>query len=61
MGYGLAAGGVRAAEETAMVLVAGLVLLALFSLISILLGSEDGGEKTDPYRSVATWVRYGLR
>ena len=44
-----------------MVLVAGLVLLALFSFISILLGSEDGGETTDPYRSVATWVRYGLR
>jgi hypothetical protein len=44
-----------------MVLVAGLVLLALFSLISILLGSEDGRETTDPYRSVATWVRFGLR
>jgi hypothetical protein len=44
-----------------MVLVTALVILALFSLISIALGSEDGRETTDPDRSLATWALFARR
>lgn len=50
-----------------MVLVTGIALLALFSLVSILLGSEDGreapggGGQPDPARYVATWLISGGR
>ena len=43
-----------------MLLVFALAGLALFSLLSILLSTEDGRESADP-NPLATWVRFGLR
>ncbi len=51
--------GVPAAEVRAMVIVAGIAFLALFSLVSILLGSEDGREAPDPTGQIATWILFG--
>lgn len=51
-----------AAEVQTMVLVTVLALLALFSLISILLGSEDGREapggtgRFDPASNIVSWM-----
>jgi len=64
---GRSADDVHPAEVRAMVLVTGIALLALFSLVSILLGSEDGreapggGGQPDPARYVATWLVSGGR
>ena len=44
-----------------MLLVIAIAALALFSVISILLGSEDGREPRHPIESLSTWVRFGLR
>ena len=44
-----------------MLLVFALAGLALFSLLSILLGTEDGRETADHSPQLATWVRFGLR
>ena len=44
-----------------MLLVFALAGLALFSLLSILLGVEDGRESTKPNPRHYTWVRFGLR
>jgi hypothetical protein len=44
-----------------MLLVIAIAALALFSVISILLGSEDGRELRHPQESMSTWVRFGLR
>jgi hypothetical protein len=44
-----------------VLLVFALGALALFSLLSILLGSEDGREPTKPSPKEYTWVRFGLR
>lgn len=44
-----------------MVLATGLGLLALFSLISILLGSEDPRRPADPRDDILFWLRYGVR
>jgi hypothetical protein len=41
--------------------VIGLGFLALFSVISILLGNEDPRPETDPRYSIAWWARYGAR
>jgi hypothetical protein len=35
--------------------------LALFSILSIVLGAEDSRESTAPSPKIATWVRFGLR
>ena len=53
--------GVHAAEESIMLLVIAIAGLALFSVISILLGSEDGREPSDPTLYVSTWVKLGRR
>lgn len=50
-----------AAEVPTMVLATGLGLLALFSLISILLGSEDPRRPADPRDDILFWLRYGVR
>ena len=39
----------------------GLGFLALFSVISILLGNEDPRHSTDPRDELGTWMRYGIR
>jgi hypothetical protein len=39
----------------------GLGFLALFSMISILLGSEDPRPDTDPRDTLAWWARYSAR
>ena len=52
---------VHAAEEPTMVLVTILVVLALFSIISIALGSEDGRETTDPRQNLANWTLFVRR
>jgi hypothetical protein len=44
-----------------VLLVFALAGLALFSLLSILLSTEDGRESADPGSQIATWVRFGLR
>jgi hypothetical protein len=44
-----------------VLLVFALAGLALFSLLSILLSTEDGRESADPSPELATWVRFGLR
>ena len=44
-----------------MLLVFALAGLALFSLLSILLGTEDGRESADHSPQVPTWIRFGLR
>ena len=44
-----------------MVLVTALVILALFSIISIALGSEDGRETTDPGHNLANWTLFVRR
>jgi len=44
-----------------MVLVTVLVILALFSIISIALGSEDGRETTDPRQTLANWTLFVRR
>ena len=45
-----------------MLLVIAIAGLALFSVISILLGSEDRREPRDPAQQpLSTWVRFGLR
>ncbi len=44
-----------------MVLATGFGLLALFSLISILLGSEDPRQTPDPREDPIFWLRFGLR
>ena len=44
-----------------MLLVFALAGLALFSILSILLGTEDGRESTNPGPPLATWVRFGRR
>jgi hypothetical protein len=44
-----------------VLLVIALAGLALFSLLSIVLGVEDGRESTKPNAKQYTWVRFGLR
>ena len=44
-----------------VLLVIALAGLALFSLLSILLGVEDGRESPRPNARHYTWVRFGLR
>jgi hypothetical protein len=44
-----------------VLLVFALAGLALFSLLSILLSTEDGRESADSSPALATWVRFGLR
>jgi hypothetical protein len=44
-----------------MVLVTALVVLALFSIISIALGSEDGSETPLPRHSLANWTLFVRR
>jgi hypothetical protein len=44
-----------------MVIITAIVILALFSLLSIVLGSEDGRETTDPSKSLATWTLFARR
>jgi hypothetical protein len=44
-----------------MLLVIAIAGLALFSVISILLGSEDGREPSDPAQYISTWVKLGRR
>lgn len=44
-----------------MVLVTALVILALFSIISIALGSEDGRETRHPRESLANWTLFVRR
>lgn len=45
-----------------MLLVFALAGLALFSILSIVLGTEDGRESTSPSPTKPyTWVRFGLR
>ncbi len=39
----------------------GLGFLALFSLISILLGNEDPRQDSDPRDSLALWARFAAR
>ena len=39
----------------------GLGFLALFSVLSILLGNEDPRHQTDPRDSLALWARFGIR
>jgi hypothetical protein len=39
----------------------GLAFLALFSVISILLGNEDPRHSTDPRDNLALWLRYRYR
>jgi len=39
----------------------GLGFLALFSLVSILLGTEDPRHDTDPRDTLALWARFGAR
>jgi hypothetical protein len=39
----------------------GLGFLALFSVLSILLGNEDPRHHTDPRDNLALWARYSLR
>jgi hypothetical protein len=39
----------------------GLGFLALFSVISILLGNEDPRPGTDPRIELPLWARYGMR
>lgn len=39
----------------------GLGFLALFSVISILLGNEDPRHRTDPRDDIGLWMRFGLR
>ena len=41
--------------------VIGIGFLALFSLISILLGDEDPRNGADPRDDMRTWMRFGLR
>jgi hypothetical protein len=53
--------GVHAAEESIMLLVIAIAGLALFSVISIMLGSEDGREPSDPTQYISTWVKLGRR
>ncbi len=44
-----------------MLLVIAIAGLALFSVISILLGSEDGREPSDSTQYISTWVKLGRR
>ena len=44
-----------------MVIITAIVILALFSILSILLGSEDGRETTDPDKSLALWTLFARR
>ena len=44
-----------------MLLVFALAGLALFSILSIVLGAEDGRESPQPSPRIATWVFYGRR
>jgi hypothetical protein len=44
-----------------VLLVVALAGLALFSLLSILLGTEDGRGSADHNPQLPTWVRFGLR
>jgi hypothetical protein len=53
--------GVHAAEETTVVFITLLVILALFSIISIVLGSEDGRETRHPKQSLANWTLFVRR
>ena len=39
----------------------GLGFLALFSVISVLLGNEDPRRDTDPRDSLALWARFSAR
>jgi hypothetical protein len=39
----------------------GLGFLALFSVISILLGNEDRRHSSDPRDDYALWTRFGIR
>jgi hypothetical protein len=39
----------------------GLGFLALFSVVSVLLGNEDPRRDTDPRDTLALWARYGAR
>ena len=51
--------GDHAAEVPTMIAI-GFGFLALFSILSILLGNEDP-RHTDPRDDVRLWMRYGLR
>ena len=44
-----------------MVFITLLVILALFSIISIVLGSEDGRETRHPKQSLANWTLFVRR
>ncbi len=39
----------------------GLGFLALFSVVSILLGNDDPRRDSDPHDSIALWARFGAR
>ena len=39
----------------------GIAFLALFSVISILLGHEEPRSGTDPRDDLTLWMRYGIR
>jgi hypothetical protein len=41
--------------------VIGLGFLALFSVISILLGNEDPRQSSDPRNDFVLWTRFGIR
>ncbi len=44
-----------------MAVVAGLGLLALLIVTTIMLGSEDPKQSTDPRDAMSLWSRYGIR
>jgi len=39
----------------------GLGFLALFSILSILLGNEDPRQTTDPRDDIGLWMHFGIR
>jgi hypothetical protein len=55
-GATLPVGGVLAAEVPDVLIVIALAGLALFSILSILLSSEDGREPGHPIAGPATWI-----
>jgi hypothetical protein len=53
--------GVPAAEVPDVLLVFAIAALALFSILSIVLSTEDGRESSHPTNSLSTWVLLGRR
>jgi len=56
---GSSSGGNHAAEVPTMIAI-GIGFLALFSLLSILLGNEDP-RQVDPRDELRLWMRFGIR